>query len=41
MSDNEKWYMEHMGMMAFWRTVVGIINLTLTVLIVAKVFGAI
>ena len=35
---NEKWYLEHMGIMAFWRTVIGIVSLVLTSLITLKVF---
>ncbi len=35
----EKWYQDHMGAMAFWRTVIGIANLSLSGLVVLKVFG--
>ena len=34
----ERWYLDHMGAMAFWRTVIGMANLTLTVLVVLRVF---
>ena len=34
----EKWYLDHMGAMAFWRTVIGMANLSLTVLVVLKVY---
>ena len=35
----ERWYLDHMGAMAFWRTVIGIANLSLSGLVVLKVFG--
>ena len=38
MSENEEWCMEHMGVMAFWRTGISIVNLFLTLIIVLKVF---
>lgn len=38
---SEKWYMEHMGIMAFWRTVMGVINIILASLVTLKVFGLI
>ena len=38
MSITEKWYLDHMGAMAFWRTVIGVANLFLTVLVVLRVF---
>ena len=41
MTDNEEWCMEHMGVMAFWRTGISVINLLLTSIIVLKVFGVI
>ena len=34
----EKWYLDHMGAMAFWRTVIGMANLSLTILVVLRVF---
>ncbi len=34
----ERWYLDHMGAMAFWRTVIGVANLFLTVLVVLRVF---
>ena len=34
----EEWYMEHMGIMAFWRTVIGLVNILLTLIITLKVF---
>jgi len=37
----ERWYLDHMGAMAFWRTVIGIANLSLSGLVVLKVFGLI
>jgi len=36
---SERWYLDHMGIMAFWRTVIGIVSLILTSLITIKVFG--
>ena len=41
MSVTERWYLDHMGAMAFWRTVIGIANLSLSGLVVLKVFGLI
>jgi hypothetical protein len=38
---SEKWYMEHMGIMAFWRTVLGVVNLAIASLVSLKVFGLI
>ena len=38
---SEKWYLDHMGVMAFWRTVMGVVNLILAGLITLKVFGMI
>jgi len=38
---SEKWYMEHMGIMAFWRTVMGAFNLVIAGLIALKVFNVI
>jgi len=35
---SEKWYMEHMGIMAFWRTVLGVVNVVLASLVTLKVF---
>ena len=35
---SERWYLDHMGVMAFWRTVIGMANLSLTVLVVLRVF---
>lgn len=35
---SEKWYLDHMGIMAFWRTVLGAINLFVGVIIALKVF---
>tara|TARA_R100001530_G_scaffold30311_1_gene23803 strand:- start:904 stop:1029 length:126 start_codon:yes stop_codon:yes gene_type:complete len=35
---SEKWYIEHMGVMAAQRTVMAMVNLFLTTLIVLKVF---
>jgi len=37
----ERWYLDHMGTMAYWRTVVGIVNLFLALLITIKIFGVI
>jgi hypothetical protein len=34
----EKWYIEHMGVMAFWRTVIGVINIVIGGLVALKVF---
>jgi len=39
--DDEKWCIEHMGLMAFWRTGIGVVNLLLTVTIALKIFGVI
>lgn len=36
---SEKWYMEHMGVMAAQRTIMALVNLLLTTLVVLKVFG--
>jgi len=38
---SEKWYLDHMGVMAFWRTVMGGVNLILAAMITIKVFGVI
>ncbi len=38
---SEKWYLDHMGVMAFWRTVMGVINLAIAGLIALKVFEVI
>ena len=38
---SEKWYLDHMGVMAFWRTVMGVVNLILAAMITVKVFGVI
>tara|TARA_Y100000593_G_scaffold92106_1_gene182678 strand:- start:611 stop:736 length:126 start_codon:yes stop_codon:yes gene_type:complete len=38
MNENEEWCIEHMGVMAFWRTGISIVNLFLTFIIVLKVF---
>jgi len=38
---SEKWYLEHMGAMAFWRTVIAMMNITLTALVALKIFGVI
>ena len=35
---SEKWYLDHMGVMAFWRTVIGVVNLAIAGLIALKVF---
>ena len=35
---SERWYLDHMGVMAFWRTVIGMANLSLMVLVVLRVF---
>ena len=34
----EKWYIEHMGVMAFWRTVIGVIYIVIGGLVALKVF---
>jgi len=39
MVTDEKWCKEHTGVMAFWRTGIGVVNVFLTVLIALKVFG--
>ena len=38
---SEKWYLDHMGIMAFWRTVLGGLNLFIASLIALKVFEVI
>ena len=38
---SEKWYLDHMGIMAFWRTVIGLVNLSVGLAIMAKVFGVV
>jgi len=38
---SEKWYLDHMGVMAFWRTIMGVGNLILAMLIAGKVFEVI
>ena len=40
-SMSEKWYLEHMGAMAFWRTVIAVMNITLTALVALKIFAVI
>ena len=35
---SEKWYLDHMGVMAFWRTVLGGVNLMVGIIIALKVF---
>ena len=35
---SEKWYLDHMGVMAFWRTVMGVVNIVIAGLIALKVF---
>jgi len=37
----ERWYIEHMGVMAFWRTVMGLVNIVIGGLVALKVFGVI
>ncbi len=38
---SEKWYLDHMGVMAFWRTVMGVVNMVLAALITLRVFDLI
>ena len=38
---SERWYIEHMGVMAFWRTVMGLVNIIIAGLIALKVFDVI
>ena len=38
---SERWYMEHMGVMAFWRTVMGVVNIIIGGLVALKVFEVI
>ncbi len=38
---SEKWYLDHMGIMAFWRTVLGGLNLIIASFIALKVFEVI
>ncbi len=35
---SEKWYLDHMGVMAFWRTILGGVNLMVGIIIALKVF---
>ena len=35
---SERWYLDHMGVMAFWRTVLGGVNLLVGIIIALKVF---
>lgn len=37
----EKWYIDHMGVMAFWRTVMGAVNIIIGGLVALKVFEVI
>lgn len=37
----EKWYIDHMGAMAFWRTVMGAVNIIIGGLVALKVFEVI
>jgi hypothetical protein len=41
MVTDEKWCIEHSGVMAFWRTGIGVVNLLLTLTIALKIFGVI
>jgi hypothetical protein len=41
MSDLEKWSEKHFGELAFWRTIAAGVNITLSLLLVAKVFQVI
>ena len=38
---SEKWYLDHMGIMAFWRTDLGGLNLFIASFIALKVFEGI
>lgn len=38
---SERWYLDHMGVMAFWRTVLGAVNLLIALAIALKVFEVI
>jgi hypothetical protein len=38
---DEEWCKEHTGMMAFWRTGIGVVNVLLTSMIALKIFGVI
>tara|TARA_R100000988_G_scaffold84990_1_gene47932 strand:+ start:1177 stop:1296 length:120 start_codon:yes stop_codon:yes gene_type:complete len=38
---SERWYLDHMGVMAFWRTVMGLVNIGIAGLIALKVFEVI
>ena len=35
---SERWYLDHMGVMAFWLTVLGGVNLLVAITIALKVF---
>lgn len=39
MSDLEKWSERHFGELAFWRTIGQAINILLSILVLAKLFG--
>lgn len=39
MSDLEKWSERHFGELAFWRTVAAGLNIMLSLIVIAKVFG--
>jgi hypothetical protein len=41
MSDLEKWSERHFGELAFWRTLAAGVNILLSLVVIAKVFGAI
>lgn len=41
LAPKEKWYMEHMGVMAFWRTIMGLMNVFIGVMVALKVFGVV
>lgn len=39
MSDLEKWSERHFGELAFWRTIGQAINILLSIVVLAKLFG--
>ena len=41
MIGDEKWSNEHIGSMSFWRTVISVVNLWLSLIVVLKVFEVI
>ena len=38
MIGDEKWSKEHIGSMTYWRTVISIVNLWISIIVVLKIF---